>query len=222
MLKNYSNQSICLFAFTQATNLPRTGLTNITGSQKIDGASRTSLSNGATEIDSDFAPGYYTLPLTQAETNGDTIFFWGVSATGGVSVIAIPARIDTLALKPVITVPQGSQTQMEGIGTPGQTYDFFAYDNSNPRLVWNGTSFESMNPLSYAQYRITATEQATQQAGRFYGVAPTGTYFYELRARGSTMVASVISCIGSFNTAAGDALEASVQKVLRVAVAKDD
>ncbi len=222
MIRNLANQTLLLFAFTKSTSAPKTGLTDIVGAQKIDAGSITDLTNGATEVSTSKATGYYTIPLTQAETNGDVIFFWGRTDDGTVSVIACPPRIETIPSRPVTTEPQTAATLMEASATTGGTYDFFAYDTSSPRQVWNGTSFEAMNPLSYAQYRITATEQATQQSGRYYGTAPSNTAYFELRARGSNMATSTIVATGSFVTGAGDALEASVQKVLKVAIAKDD
>lgn len=94
LLRNTSGQKITVFAFDLATQEPFTGdASSITCKISIDGGTFTALTDtNPTENEA----GRYTFDLSQAETNGYSLRFIPVSATGGVMVIAIPESISTL------------------------------------------------------------------------------------------------------------------------------
>jgi len=77
---------------------------------------------------------------------------------------------------------------MLGIGASGTTHDFFCYNAVGQ--VWNGTAFVNWADADFADYRVTAT--AVGASGRFAGTAPAGTFSYELRVRGATLVDSYV------------------------------
>ena len=72
---------------------------NITASVRIDDGALVALTtNVASEIDADLARGFYWLPLTADETNGDRLLFAAESTTDGVVVLAQPPAVTTLPL----------------------------------------------------------------------------------------------------------------------------
>lgn len=85
LFKNTAGQSVLLFAFNRTTNVPVTGdAANITATVSIDEAAP----GGTTTANpTETSGGYYLLPLTQAETNGDTLDFVPASGTSDVQVI---------------------------------------------------------------------------------------------------------------------------------------
>ena len=91
MIRDVINQRWWVYAFDVTTGLPKTGdAANITANiyQNNGGAVATDTAN-PTEI----AGGFYTFPLTQAETAADTITLVPTSSTENVSVVPTPAVV---------------------------------------------------------------------------------------------------------------------------------
>jgi len=89
MFKNVASQSICMFAFTTTTGVPKTGdAANITPYITKDFGAVTALTDtSATEMDATNAPGWYKFDVTQTESNADAILFTAKSATANISVV---------------------------------------------------------------------------------------------------------------------------------------
>jgi len=91
MIRDAANQRWWVYAFDVTTGLPKTGdAANITANlyQNNGGAVATGTTN-PTEI----ASGFYTFPLTQAETAADTLTLVPTSSTENVSVVPTPAVV---------------------------------------------------------------------------------------------------------------------------------
>lgn len=95
MFKNVAGQFIELFAYNTSTGAPATGDgANLAVHTSRDGGTLSALTDtSATEISSTNAPGWYRWDVTQAESNGDAIFFGGRSTTS--SVVLVGQRILT-------------------------------------------------------------------------------------------------------------------------------
>lgn len=92
MEKNVAGQSWVVFAFDRTDNTPKTGLSNIVGNLRIDGASAVAIDDtNPTELEG----GYYVFTLTAAETNGDNIIIAPSSVTADIQVIGCPAVVYT-------------------------------------------------------------------------------------------------------------------------------
>jgi hypothetical protein len=114
MFKNVASQSIQLFAFDTATNLPKTGdAANITAYVSKDHGTVTVLADtSAAEMDATNAPGVYVFGLAQGETNADELTFSAKSSTSGIRIVprfvtttptdiaAIKAKTDNLPSDP--------------------------------------------------------------------------------------------------------------------------
>jgi hypothetical protein len=98
MFKNVASQKLTVFAFDSTTNLPKTGdAANITAYVSIDGGTVTALGDtSATELDSTNAKGYYSVDVSQSETNGDKLLFSAKSSTSNIVVVAVPAVVYTV------------------------------------------------------------------------------------------------------------------------------
>jgi hypothetical protein len=95
MFKNVASQKIEFFAFDAATGAAKTGdAANITGAVTKDFGTATAFAtNTATEVSSSLAPGVYSFPLAQAETNADHLLCTAKSSTANVGIT--PRFIDT-------------------------------------------------------------------------------------------------------------------------------
>jgi len=98
MFKNTTGQKLLVFAFADAGHAsldpgePVTGdAAQITGTveQDNDGTHSAIADTNPTEISN----GFYRFDLSQAETNGDQLFFKAVSSTAGVQVVVYPAPV---------------------------------------------------------------------------------------------------------------------------------
>ena len=88
ILKNTAGQKVSVLAINSTTGSPVTGLSgaDIVFFYSIDGATPALCGNQFVEIGSGGAPGLYSLPLRQLETNGDMIMITGIAAVGTTSI----------------------------------------------------------------------------------------------------------------------------------------
>jgi hypothetical protein len=88
MFKNVASQKIEFFAFDTTTGAAKTGdAANITGAVTKDFGTATAFAtNTATEVSSSLAPGVYSFPLAQAETNADHLLCTAKSSTANVGI----------------------------------------------------------------------------------------------------------------------------------------
>jgi hypothetical protein len=87
MFKNEAGQKLVLFAFARATGVPvLLDAANITCRLSLDYGTRVDTTTVNPTEDED---GIYKLPLTQAETNADSIVPYPESATPGVQVVVL-------------------------------------------------------------------------------------------------------------------------------------
>lgn len=105
MFKNVAGQFIELFAYNASTGAPATGDgANLSVRASRDGGTFSALTDStATEIDATNAPGWYRWDVTQAESNGDVIFFGGRSSTANVvlvgqRILTRPANFTALSI----------------------------------------------------------------------------------------------------------------------------
>lgn len=85
--KNTSGQEVSLYALNTTDSVAETGdAANLSSQISIDGAVSAAASGTITEDDAVDAPGFYELPLSQGETNGDLIIIESLSSTAEVSL----------------------------------------------------------------------------------------------------------------------------------------
>jgi hypothetical protein len=97
MYRNVTGQKLTVFAFDATTNVPKTGdAANITVYVSKDDGAVTALGDtSATEASATNAAGYYTVDLTQAETNATKLLFTAKSSTANIVVVGSPAVVYT-------------------------------------------------------------------------------------------------------------------------------
>jgi hypothetical protein len=107
-----------IYVWDIATNLPKTGdAANITIYTAKDGGSSAVSTNSVAEVDATNMPGVYSLALTAAEMNGDSIAVAGVSSTAQVHVNSAfisteDIKADTLQLITDVASVQTDTTQI--------------------------------------------------------------------------------------------------------------
>ncbi len=131
MQKNVASQKLIVFAFDSTTNLPRTGdAANISAYVDIDFGGVTVLgTNTATELDSTNARGYYSFPLAQAETNGNTLLFTARSSTSNIVVVGAPAAVFTTPAN-FAALGLGSNGHVSNVDTCTTNTDMRGTDNA--------------------------------------------------------------------------------------------
>lgn len=82
--------TINLYAFDVGSNLPASGLSDISGYIIKDGASPASLSNSISEPDGANLPGLYEVQLTDSEMNADSVTVHGRSPSNPTGVVVYP------------------------------------------------------------------------------------------------------------------------------------
>ncbi len=107
--------TMCVYAFTEATNVPKTGdAANISVKLIADGTAATPAGT-VTEVDATNAPGVYKVALTGAENTGFGMMLAGKSTTGGIAVIPTPWTNEQLPTA-AAAAANGLLTRGTGVG----------------------------------------------------------------------------------------------------------
>lgn len=151
MQRNTAGQSLTVFVFDSATNLPKTGAGgSLTAYVNKDDAGTVALADtAASEVDADNAPGDYLFTLTQGETDGDKLAFSCKSSTSG--LVAIPNP------KVAYTVPAGFSLG-RGPGGYGPPVYLGDYPTTAPGAFFEYLSRDIagvVRTLSGAEIRVT-------------------------------------------------------------------
>ena len=151
MFKNVASQKVAVFAWDNAAGAAKTGdAGNITAQISTDGGACAALSAGGNpaELDVTDAPGVYIWSPSQAETNGNMIVIYSVSATS--DIVLRPAFIYT-------------QTVMRGTDSANTTTPDAAGTAASLHSTTNG-KVDALNNLSTGETGDAVLDEVVEGA----------------------------------------------------------